>query len=203
MDIGKRIKSARKAKGLTQKQLAEAVGVVTGTIQQYELGKRQPRIEQIEKIAEILGVSLSDLIGFSEFLEDSQRAHIKNKIVDTAEVFSKLSLSEQVQLISSLSLTLDYIDRISPDEQREKAFKQFAELISAYGRMALNSFKMIFSSIERPNEYIIFIRNYTKAIDILGDYKHGLINEAIHAFGEENKKLQELIYGNDSEEESQ
>lgn len=60
---GKKIQILRKARGLTQKQLAEKVHLATGTIQQYELGKRQPSTQTIEKIAEALSVSPFDLIG--------------------------------------------------------------------------------------------------------------------------------------------
>lgn len=62
MNIGERIKTARKKAGLTQAQLAEKTGVATITIRQYELGKRQPRIEQLRKIASALGLYISDLV---------------------------------------------------------------------------------------------------------------------------------------------
>lgn len=55
--IGKRIKEARKLRGITQKQLAEAAGVATGTIQQYELGLRTPKIEIVERLSNVLNVS--------------------------------------------------------------------------------------------------------------------------------------------------
>ena len=57
MTIGQRIKEVRKSAGLTQRELAEKSGTATGTIQQYELGKRQPRIEQLQAIASVLGVT--------------------------------------------------------------------------------------------------------------------------------------------------
>ena len=57
MTIGQRIKEVRKSAGLTQRELAEKSGTATGTIQQYELGKRQPRIEQLQAIASALGVT--------------------------------------------------------------------------------------------------------------------------------------------------
>ena len=63
MTTGERIQTARKAKKLTQKQLADQLGVVSGTVQQYELGKRQPRIEQLQRIASVLGVSVEYLMG--------------------------------------------------------------------------------------------------------------------------------------------
>lgn len=62
MDIGQRIKKARKSAGLTQKGLAAQIGAATGTIQQYELGKRQPRLEQLQAIAHALDTSVSELV---------------------------------------------------------------------------------------------------------------------------------------------
>ena len=66
MSIGQLIKEARKAVGLTQRELAEKAGTATGTIQQYELGKRQPRLEQLQKIADVLGCSLAYLTSCEE-----------------------------------------------------------------------------------------------------------------------------------------
>ena len=63
MTIGERIKTYRKLAGLTQKQLGELSGTSERTIQQYEGGKRQPRIEQLQKIAPFLKVSAADLLG--------------------------------------------------------------------------------------------------------------------------------------------
>lgn len=77
MTIGEKIQKARKEKKYTQKQLAEKCGVATGTIQQYELGKRQPRIEQLEKIADALDVSVADLMGLT----------YKENIMDTNDLF--------------------------------------------------------------------------------------------------------------------
>lgn len=62
MTIGERIKTARSNAGLTQRALAEKSGIATGTVQQYELGKRQPRIEQLQKIADALEVDINYLV---------------------------------------------------------------------------------------------------------------------------------------------
>ena len=50
MDIGEKIKAARKSAGLTQKELGEKLGVSAAMIAQYETGKRTPKISTIEKI---------------------------------------------------------------------------------------------------------------------------------------------------------
>ena len=54
MTIGKRIQEARKKAGYTQKKLAEECGLAPGTIQQYELDKRNPSFERLFLIAEKL-----------------------------------------------------------------------------------------------------------------------------------------------------
>ncbi len=61
MDLGSNIKKYRKEAGLTQKELAEMLGVAVGTIQQYESGKRQPRLEMINRIAGALDMGVRRL----------------------------------------------------------------------------------------------------------------------------------------------
>lgn len=62
MTIGENIKKFRKSANLTQKQLAEKCGLAPGTIQQYELGKREPRIEQQQLICDALNIPMIALI---------------------------------------------------------------------------------------------------------------------------------------------
>ena len=57
MATGDNIRRYRKAKGLTQVQLADAVGVTEGAIRHYESGIRAVRPELLEGIANALGVS--------------------------------------------------------------------------------------------------------------------------------------------------
>lgn len=62
-EMGQRIQIARKRKGITQQQLADSLGLATGTVQQYELGKRTPKNDTIKAIAAILDMTPFDLIG--------------------------------------------------------------------------------------------------------------------------------------------
>lgn len=66
MDYGKRIKELRMQHGFSQQALADKAGTAKGTIQQYEAGKRQPRLEQLGKIADALEVPLSEILGIAE-----------------------------------------------------------------------------------------------------------------------------------------
>ena len=83
MSAGDRIKEIRKKKGITQVQLAEASGVAAISIHQYEAGKREPRLSLVEKIADVLEVPASYLMGWEELdnntwgKEASDEAYIK------------------------------------------------------------------------------------------------------------------------------
>lgn len=51
-----RIRFYRKAKGLTQRELAEAMGVTATTVWLWEDGRRSPTYETLIRIQEFLGV---------------------------------------------------------------------------------------------------------------------------------------------------
>lgn len=65
MTIGENIKRIRKEKGMTQKQLGDLCGMNEANVRKYELGKANPKIETICKIAFALGVSEYELQGIS------------------------------------------------------------------------------------------------------------------------------------------
>ena len=60
--MGQRIASVRKAKNLTQEQLAELPGVSYQTISSAELNKKSLRAENIIKISQAFGVSTDYLL---------------------------------------------------------------------------------------------------------------------------------------------
>jgi transcriptional regulator with XRE-family HTH domain len=65
-EIGRKIQQAREEKGLTQSDLALALGLTQAALSNYELGKRRLYLHQIEKISQILGRDLEYFIGTSE-----------------------------------------------------------------------------------------------------------------------------------------
>lgn len=61
-----RIKEVLKDKGISQTWLAEKMGKSYPTINEYARNKRQPSLEDLYKIAEILQVNAKDLLVDSE-----------------------------------------------------------------------------------------------------------------------------------------
>ena len=52
----------RKRKGLTQAELAVAIGVSTSAVGNWEAGLRRPRYETLLRLASVLGVTIDDLL---------------------------------------------------------------------------------------------------------------------------------------------
>ena len=72
MTIGEKIRKLRNHTGLTQRVLGELSGTSETTIKQYELGKRQPRIEQLKKIAKVFDFPLYLLLDDNFELENAE-----------------------------------------------------------------------------------------------------------------------------------
>lgn len=98
--IGKKIKTLRKGRGLTQFQLAMCLGCSRGTIANYETEKRCPSFADIRKMSEFFGVSV-DYFG-----------------VDTAD--------ETFELLSRARAVLTNTDL--PKAEREQIYKELMKI---------------------------------------------------------------------------
>ncbi|MCC4121164.1 helix-turn-helix domain-containing protein [Lactococcus lactis] len=61
--FAEQLKTLRKINGLTQKELAENVGVQQGAINKWESGKTEPNIEILGRLADYFDVSIDYLLG--------------------------------------------------------------------------------------------------------------------------------------------
>jgi transcriptional regulator with XRE-family HTH domain len=58
MRVNEKIRQLREKLGITQKELAQKVGVDQTTISYYEAGKRSITVDMLQKIADALGVDV-------------------------------------------------------------------------------------------------------------------------------------------------
>jgi transcriptional regulator with XRE-family HTH domain len=70
MDIAKKLKKIREAKGMTAKQVISAVDMGAAMYSRIENGKTEPSLSTLEKIAKALGVSLADFFTDDNKLDD-------------------------------------------------------------------------------------------------------------------------------------
>jgi transcriptional regulator with XRE-family HTH domain len=64
--LGKRIGDLRRAKKLTQEQLAEAVGCSVEFVSLVERGVNAPSVAGLEKFSKVLSVEVKELFTFDE-----------------------------------------------------------------------------------------------------------------------------------------
>ena len=64
--LGERVAQLRKARGITQVQLAEALGVSQQTVQAYEVGRRRIPVSTLRLLGKTLSVSLDELMAEGE-----------------------------------------------------------------------------------------------------------------------------------------
>ena len=61
-ELGKKIVQERKKAKLSRESLARKCGVSVSAIQKYERGERLPKLETIQKIADVLNVPVSQFL---------------------------------------------------------------------------------------------------------------------------------------------
>jgi len=61
--LSENIKNLRKQKGFTQETLAQSLNIVRQTVSKWEKGYSVPDADMLEKLAEVLDVSVTDLLG--------------------------------------------------------------------------------------------------------------------------------------------
>ena len=61
-NLARTIKKYRKARKLTMEQLSEKSGINLSTLKKYETDNRNPKLEQLSKIAEALEVSVFEFL---------------------------------------------------------------------------------------------------------------------------------------------
>lgn len=84
MSFAEELKRARIAQGLTQQQVADLMGITNSTYCGYETGKRQPDVEKIKLLANILQTSGDTL------LETGFSPESDNKLDEVLSIFKSL-----------------------------------------------------------------------------------------------------------------
>ena len=67
--FGDKLKAARKARSLTQQQLADKVDLVKGSISAYEQNAKYPSLEVLIKLCTLFNVSADYLLGLSDDMQ--------------------------------------------------------------------------------------------------------------------------------------
>lgn len=82
--FGENLKTIRKTKGYTQEELAIKIHVVRQTISKWEKGLSVPDADALSKLADVLEINVSELLG-SEIKEETDKNEIAKQLAKISE----------------------------------------------------------------------------------------------------------------------
>ena len=110
-EIGKSLQSKRKRRGLTQRELAEKIGLTREAVASYEAGRSQLMVTTLLDIAAVLRITVNQILGLErtitettvtrrwakrmdivESLPDSVKKHILRTLDDVIKANTRLSI---------------------------------------------------------------------------------------------------------------
>jgi transcriptional regulator with XRE-family HTH domain len=99
--IGLRVRAFRRAKGLTQADLAERADRSVDAISSFERGKYIPSLDTAVAVARALEVTLSELLG-EDAVDSPKRARLLGELSAAARALPDGDLETAVELVSAL-----------------------------------------------------------------------------------------------------
>ena len=135
--FAERIKMLRKEKGITQVELAEAMGLSKGTIAMWEVGKREATFDTLCKLAEFFGKSIDYILGRSD--DDSDEAY-NEEVIDRI-----LDVQPEEDVIKCIN------DYLRLDNYGQKAAQQLVK--NEYSRcVEMDTLRELFSHLHVVND---------------------------------------------------
>lgn len=112
MKFGNILRQLREEKELSQVELAKKLNITSQSLSQYELSKRMPDIEMVNRLADFFNVSVDYLLGridvkdssILSVKEDENKFGIHNEIVNEIEKLSPESQEDLEAYIKLLKL---------------------------------------------------------------------------------------------------
>jgi len=102
--IGKFILECRKAKKLTQSELAEKLNVTDKSVSNWENGRNMPDLSLFKPLCEILDISINDLISGEIISKEKYQERLEENIISTIDYTNK-KVSEKNNKIAIILIT--------------------------------------------------------------------------------------------------
>jgi transcriptional regulator with XRE-family HTH domain len=106
--IGKFISECRKAKRITQSELAEQLGVTDRSVSNWENGKNMPDLSLFKPLCEILNITINELLSGEKINKDNYQEKLEENIINTIN-YSNKKLEQKNQLIGLILLLFGFL----------------------------------------------------------------------------------------------
>lgn len=125
--IGEKIREIRKKANLTQKDLAKLSGIAAITIRKYENNERNPKKEQIEKIAKALKVTPFKIMGYDYWDKSKDMKKLLSEVKLLSNIKKEygdnfVTLIETYGLLNEVGRqkALEYVSDLSEQDKYKK-----------------------------------------------------------------------------------
>lgn len=81
INLSNNIVRLRKSKSITQKELAEYLGITKAAVSKWEKGLSYPDISLLPIIAGYFDISIDDLLGYEPYMEDDEVIRLYKKMI--------------------------------------------------------------------------------------------------------------------------
>ena len=105
IQLGTRVAELRKAKNITQIQMAELLGVSQQTINSYEVGRRRIPVSALPTLATALTISIEEVLGETVTQSKNNKRGPAPKLQKQVEIISQMPKAKQ-------KLATDLLDAI-------------------------------------------------------------------------------------------
>lgn len=113
---GSTIKKLREARGMTQAQLAERIGVSDKAVSKWETAKGLPDISLLQPLAAALGVSVIELMNGEPIVNRNVSCNLVRSRLYVCPICGNVLHSTGDAVISCCGVTLPALDAEEPDE---------------------------------------------------------------------------------------
>lgn len=96
--IGRFIQDLRKEKNMTQKDLADQLGVTDRAVSKWENGRGMPDVSLMKPLCDILGISVSELLSGERIDKQDYQEKSEFRLLDTIQVKEKVIQKKNISL---------------------------------------------------------------------------------------------------------
>ena len=104
--IGKFILQLRKEKGMTQKELAEKLGVTDRAISKWENGRGMPELSLMKALCDELGISVNELLSGEKIESEKYQEKFEENIINTIEYTNKKAAHKNLVFLCIVGIVL-------------------------------------------------------------------------------------------------
>ena len=143
MTTGEKIKHFRNLRGISQERLGQLSGINSATIKKYEYGIRNPKPDQLMKIANALGISIYVFMDF-----EAEKDEDGSCIPSTIKISFKNSLLNHklgvyMKARELQENLLNDTERFSSEEEHQRAIEALSKDLDAVKQSILDDSKIV------------------------------------------------------------